>query len=905
MPEIGQSLSHYSIVEKIGKGGMGEVYRAKDQVLGRDVAIKVLPEEFAKDADRVARFQREAKLLASLNHSNIASIYGLEEAGGTSFLVMELVEGQTLADRIKAGAIPVEESLKLALQIAEALEAAHEKGVIHRDLKPANIKVTPDGKVKVLDFGLAKAFAGDQAEVNLSHSPTLSYTATQQGVILGTAAYMSPEQAKGKTVDKRADIWAFGAVLFEMLTGRPAFPGDEVSEILASVIKGDVNLDLLPANVHPRVREVVTRCLQKDLRSRYSDIADVRYEIELVIADPVGLLEKPIMDVGLGIRMRLLLPWMAIAIVLAASVTGVAVWNLKPMPAPERRQVIRFDYDLPESQQFVNIGHPFLAISPDGSKFAYNTAGGLYLRSMNEPVARLILGPDKDPRQPFFSRDGQWVGYWSGAENQLKKISVSGGVPVTIANASNPVLPSWCMDDTIVYCQFGTNKIMRVAANGGEPELLCEAEGNKIFAPQILPGGKFVLYSQLDGSEFRIMVQSLKTGQCKSLMPMQGTVSRYLPTGHIVYMVGHDLFAVPFDPVRLEMIGRPVCLVEGILWTGSTAAPQYAISDSGTLVYAMGMENAAALARTLVWVNREGQSEPVAAPSNIYDDPKISPDGSKVALTINTGGNLDIHVFDFNRGILSRLTSNRSIERYPVWTPDGNHISFTSNRDGVFAVYCKAFDGTGKDEKLGSTPDRFLFPWAFSSDGKTLVVSEPMGGLIKWDIGTLSVERNHTPNLLLHEDYSVFQPKISPDGRWIAYAADESGKDIVELYVRPFPEVGKSKWQVSTGGGHSPLWSPDGQELYFRNGDAVMAVRVKTKPAFSLETPKILFRGTYLSSAFLAGNWSFSTWDISPDGKRFLMIKEAEPDTAGTGGLRKINIVLNWTEELKQRVPVK
>src|SRR5512135_3225178 len=285
MPEIGQNLSHYSITEKIGKGGMGEVYRAKDSKLGRDVAIKVLPEEFARDADRVARFQREAKLLASFNHPNIAAIYGLEESGETNFLVLELVEGETLADRIKAGPIPVEESLKLALQIAEALEAAHEKGVIHRDLKPANIKVTPDGKVKVLDFGLAKAYAGDQ-EVNLSNSPTLSNAATQQGVILGTAAYMSPEQAKGKSVDKRTDVWAFGCLLFEMLTGQAAFQAEEVTEILAAVVKGGANLDLLPANIHPRVQEVITRCLQKDLKRRYSTITDARYEIEQALADP-------------------------------------------------------------------------------------------------------------------------------------------------------------------------------------------------------------------------------------------------------------------------------------------------------------------------------------------------------------------------------------------------------------------------------------------------------------------------------------------------------------------------------------------------------------------------------------------------------------------------------------------
>jgi serine/threonine protein kinase len=366
MAEIGQSISHYSIVEKIGKGGMGEVFRAKDQKLGREVAIKVLPEEFARDMDRIARFQREAKLLASLNHTNIAAIYGLEESVGTSFLVLELVEGETLADRLKRGPIAVEESLKLALQIAEALEAAHEKGVIHRDLKPSNIKVTPDGKVKVLDFGLAKAYAGDQ-EVNLSNSPTLSDAVTHLGVILGTAAYMSPEQARGKSVDKRADIWAFGAVLYEMLTGQAAFQGEDVTEILAAVVKGGANLDLLPKNIHPRVREVIVRCLQKDIRKRYQGIADARYEIEQALADPGGVLVKPVAVAKSRKHVRVGLSWIAAIFILGLIIAGLVVWKLKPS---EPRQVMQFEYELPEGQQLTD-----LAVSPDGKELFYRNGG--------------------------------------------------------------------------------------------------------------------------------------------------------------------------------------------------------------------------------------------------------------------------------------------------------------------------------------------------------------------------------------------------------------------------------------------------------------------------------------------------------------------------------------------------
>ena len=385
MPEIGQSLSHYSLVDKIGKGGMGEVFRAKDQKLGRDVAIKVLPEEFARDADRVARFQREAKLLASLNHPNIAAIYGLEESGGTQFLVLELVEGDTLADRIRAGPIPAEESLKLALQIAEALEAAHEKGVIHRDLKPANIKVTPDGKAKVLDFGLAKAYANNREEVNLSNSPTLSDAVTQQGVILGTAAYMSPEQARGKAVDKKADIWAFGCVLFEMLAGRTAFSGKDVTDILAAVIRAEPEWNSLPANLHGRLREVLERCLKKDAKDRYHDISDVRADIQRVLTDPSGVLIQPVIALQPQKKLRTILSWLA-ALFLAAILTGVAVWRWKPA---EPREVVRFEYELPEGQQFSNLDYPVLAVSPDGRKLVYSTTNGLYLRSLGESTAKL------------------------------------------------------------------------------------------------------------------------------------------------------------------------------------------------------------------------------------------------------------------------------------------------------------------------------------------------------------------------------------------------------------------------------------------------------------------------------------------------------------------------------------
>jgi Tol biopolymer transport system component len=899
MSMIGKTLAHYEITSQLGKGGMGEVYQAKDRKLGRDVAIKVLPEEFARDTDRVARFQREAKLLASLNHPNIAAIHGLEESGGIQFLVLELVEGQTLADRIKAGPVPVEEALKLALQIAEALEAAHEKGVIHRDLKPANIKVTPEGKVKVLDFGLAKAYAGDREEVNLSNSPTLSDAATQQGVILGTAAYMSPEQARGKTVDKRADIWAFGAVLFEMLTGQAAFQGEDVTEILAAVVKGGADLDLLPANLHPRVREVITRCLQRDLRRRYSTITDARYEIEQALADPGGVLVQQATAVKPRRKLRLGLPWVAAVFISGLIVAGVAVWKMKPT---EPRQVMRFEYELPEGQQLSGGTVPNLAVSPDGKQFVYGTTKGLYLRSADELAAKPIVGTEGETRQPIFSPDGKWIAYISQADRKLKKVAVTGGAPVALCDITSFLGASWSADDTIMY---GTMQgaIMRISANGGTPEPFVKSKANYLVGPQILPGGKSVLYSAADAglTHPRIMVQSLKSGETKELCA--GVLPRYLPTGHIIHRLPNNsnIFAISFALDRLQVVGGSVPVVEGV--------SQAAVSDAGTLAFITGTTSAAAPAQhTLVWVDRKGKEEAIAAPPNTYGQPKISPDGTRVALSVGPLLNEDIWIWDIVRKTLTRLTFDKTRELVAIWTPDSKRIIYWSNHEDASngGIYWKPADGTGGAEKLGSAPDRQAFPYSLSSDGKTLLTQEVVT-MTNLDIGMLSMEADHKRKELLQSEYEEAQPMISPDGRWMAYASNEAtGVSLkTDIYVRPFPEVSKGKWQVSTSGGSCPLWSPDGRELFYLSADnSVMAVAVETKPTISFGTPKMLFKSTYLGLTSASG----TPWDIHPDGKRFLMIKPSAPTAATPGAATprpKINIVLNWFEELKQRVPGK
>jgi serine/threonine protein kinase len=877
MSMIGKTLAHYEITSQLGKGGMGEVYQAKDRKLGRDVAIKVLPEEFARDADRVSRFQREAKLLASLNHPNIAAIYGLEESSGTNFLVLELVGGDTLADRIKAGPIPVEEALKLALQIAEALEAAHEKGVIHRDLKPANIKVTPEGKVKVLDFGLAKAFAGDQADVNSSKSPTLSHLATQQGVILGTAGYMSPEQAKGKTVDKRADIWAFGVVLFEMLTGRQLFTGETVSENLAAVLMKEPDFSTLLPTLHPRIRLLLERCLEKEVKNRYGSINDARVDIQKALADPSGVFAQPVSAVESRMKLRTVLPWVAAVVVLSV-VAGVVGWKLKP---PEPRQVMRFFFELPKDQQFSGLFERALAVSPDGRKFIYSTSAGLCLYSMDEMEAKLISGTGGNSQRPFFSPDGKWVGYLSSTDKKLKKFAIRGGAPVTLADAIPYGSINWGADDTIVFGQGGKG-IMRISANGGIPEVIVKAEKNEsIIHPQILPDGKSVLFSRDNPKPAKVMVQSLKSGERRELFA--GDTARYLPTGHIVYGLGNNIYAIPFDLNALKVTSGPVSLVEGVLRAGG--APQYAVSESGTLVYIPATSNVNG--RTLVWVDRKGNEEPLEAPPDLYTNPRISPDKTKVALHVSrAGGGSNIWIWDLVRPTLTRLTFGAAIDSFPLWTHNSKRIVFASFRkDGLYAVYWRASNGTGEDELLCSVPDRSIIPTSWA-DAKTLVFyTMPAKGVATSDdIGKLSIEGDHKWNLLLHQKYNENQPQVSPDRRWMAYVSNESGKN--EVYVRPYPEVDKERSQVSTSGGTNPLWSSDGRELFYVGSGSIMAVSIKTEPTFILGTPTPLFPNVYEGG-----------WDIWPDGKRFLMIKREAP--------HKINIVVNSFEELKQRVPSK
>jgi eukaryotic-like serine/threonine-protein kinase len=883
----GTRLGLYEIASLIGAGGMGEVYRAHDTRLNRDVALKVLPEALAHDMQRMARFEREAKLLASLNHPNIAAIYGFEESGPIRALVMELVEGPTLAERIAAGPMPLDQALPIARQVADAVEYAHDKNVIHRDLKPANIKVKEDGTVKVLDFGLAKALSDDPTERDMSNSPTLSMAATRQGVILGTAAYMAPEQARGKTADRRADIWAFGVVLYEMLTGKRAFEGEDVSLILAAVMKSEPDWESLPADLPPAVRLVLRRCLQKDPKQRLQAIGDVRLAMEGAFETSTFAPAKPTVPADVRTLGRPALLLSIGTAVLTAVLTGIAAWMLWSTPLP--RPLSRFGYDLPQDHQFRNTGRVVMALSPDGSRFVYNAAQGLYLRSMDQLEARLIPGTEAALSNPFFSPDGQWVGYFQ--VNQLKKIAISGGAPVTICAATNPFSVSWGPDNTILFSQ--AEGILRVSADGGTPELVIKSgEGERLDGPQLLPGSEWVLFAvrKTTWDEARIVVQSLKTQERRDVW-QGGSDARYLPTGHIVYALGGDLFAIPFNLGSLKVNGGPVPLVQGVLRANATAGANYGVSEDGAMVYVSG--GAGVGTQSLVWLDRAGKEEAINAPPRGYIYPRISPDSTRVALDVRDREN-DIVVWDLRRETLTRFTPTPEGEHYPAWTRDSQRLAYATLPSGI---QWKAADGSGVAESIGKAANSEQDPYFFTPDGKQLVYRQTDRGLT--DVGMVSVEGDSDPVWLLESQFVEGNAELSPDGRWMAYESNESGDR--EIYVRPFPNVNEGLHQVSGEGGIQPVWSRDGRELfYLQPGQPyrLMAAPVRTGTTFDSGSPRALFDWTYPEPG--PGG---RTYDVSADGRRFLALKAFAGSAGADVPPPRIIVVQNWLEDLKQRVP--
>ncbi len=891
---IGQSIAHYRVTAKLGAGGMGEVYRASDMKLGRDVALKVLPAAFASDAERMARFEREAQVLASLNHPNIAAIYGLEESHGIRALVMELVEGPTLADRIAAGALPVQEALHLADEIAAALEAAHEKGIVHRDLKPANVKAAPEGVTKVLDFGLAKALAGDGAEGDTSNSPTLTSPATRHGMILGTAAYMSPEQARGRKVDRRADIWSFGCVLYEMLTRKQGFGGDTVTDILAAVVRAEPDWNALPMETPPQIRQLLRRCLEKDPKRRLRDIGEARVVFEELRAGPSSTMAMPAaQDADAPRAWRKVLPW-ALASVLAAALI-FSVWSSWRKPEVNARPHSRVAVVLPPMDSLGTRTGLAVALSPDGSRMVYvgRRAGtyALYLREMDQLEAKAIPGTE-GAYNPFFSPDGQWIGFFT--IEKLKKVSIQGGPVLALCEvheAQSGGGGAWAPDDTIYFAGSRTGGISRVSAAGGVAEVVTRPDPKKGEHshrwPSVLPGGQAILFVSETGSSFedaRIAVLSLKSGEIKRLNQI-GSGPHYASTGHLVYARSGSLLAAPFDLATLDVTGPPVPLVENVATNSGSGASHFSISDDGWLAYVPG--SGGEDQRSLVWVDRKGVSSPMLDTQRPFEDLALSPDARQLALTVE-GATWNIWTYDLIRGTLTRLTFVED-NRDPVWTPDGKRIVFGTFRKSQYGLFWKAADGSGAEERL-TLSDNWQWPTSITPDGKALCYSErdPNNGM---DIWILPLEGERKPRLFLQTPYAEWGGMFSPDGRWLAYWSNESGRD--EVYVQAYPGPG-GKWQVSTEGGSRPVWSKNGRELFYPVGEKIMVADIEAGAVLKIGKPRVLFEGRFWDNA---GHF----YAITPNGTKFVMLKENEQQSTAT----QINVVLNWFDELERRVPGK
>jgi serine/threonine-protein kinase len=900
----GTRVGPFEVGAQIGVGGMGEVYRAKDTNLGRDVAIKVLPEEFAHDPERVARFEREAKTLASLNHLNIAIIHGLEKAGGVFALVMELVEGPTLADRIASGAIPIDEAFTIARQICEALEAAHEHGIVHRDLKPANIKLRPDGVIKVLDFGLAKALASESGTASgvLSRSPTITspIPMTRAGVLLGTAAYMSPEQAKGRSADKRSDMWAFGCVLYEMLTGKRAFEAEDVSETLAAVLRDEPDWTALPQGTPAPIWRLLRHCLAKDPKRRIGDASIARIEVDDVQSEPQVIDRRE--QAARADRMHV--ARVVAAAVVTLAVAGAMLWMFKLAGGPSPR-LARFPIALPAGQRFSSPGHRPLALSPDGAVIVYTANEQLYVRPIDQLEAVAIRGTagagPTAARGAFFSPDGQWVGFWQGG--QFKKVPIAGGAPVVVCSAQNPWGASWTTDNTILYGQ-GAQGIWRVSDDGGTPENVVKVDAGQIAsAPQMLPGGRAILFTlfSADRETHQIVVQSLDTGELR-VVADAGTDARYVPTGHLVYALAGTLLAVPFDAAALTARGGPVPLVDPVAMSPDRSMAYFAVSDDGVLAYVPSDASGGVEDRTLVWVDRQGRETPIKGmPNRRYTQPRLSPDGTRIALVAQEQNNDDIWIWDLARENLARLTTGRESDQDPLWTPDGKSVIFSSGAAGGLGprnLFRRTADGTGAVDQL--THDALAVPKALTADGRGLVfiaIREPGGpasGGDRGDVMLLPLAGDRRPLALVETPFSETNAELSPDGRWLAYQSDESG--AAEIFVRPFPNVEVSKWLVARGS--RPVWAGNSRELFYLSANALMSVLVTTGSTISFGKPVKLFEGPYFFG--FAGR----AFDTTRDGHRFLMLK-ANAAAGDPSRAARFVVVLNWFEELKRRVPAK
>jgi Tol biopolymer transport system component len=872
---IGSRLAHYEIKRHLGTGGMGEVYEANDSKLGRSVAIKLLPEAFSHDSDRVSRFKREARVLASLNHPNIAAIYGLEESGGRKFLVMELVPGETLAEKIKRGAIPLAETLGIATQITNALEVAHEKSVVHRDLKPANVKITPEGVVKVLDFGLAKAYAPDPTEVSLTNSPTLTAMATQKGVILGTAAYMSPEQAKGKDVDRRTDIFAFGAVLYEMLTGRAAFDGEDVQDIIGAVLKSEPDFRRLPAGTPPSLHRLLRRTMQKDARQRLGDIRDARIEIEEAKTEGNGSVTSS--------RRGARLAWiasLAIAAVLMVALAILAVRHLRETP-PLSPAEMRVEISTPSTTAPLHF-----ALSPDGRHLVFVASGGgsqgLWLRALDKSEAQPLARTD-GAEFPFWSADSRSIGFFSS--DKLFRMDIGGGPPQFLAAVSERggLGGAWNADGTILFAPKSTGPLFRIAASGGEPVAVTMLDPPRQLGhrfPKFLPDGRHFLFYAVGSSEASsIYLGSIDGGKPRKLTAADAS-GAYLHPGWVVFVQQGALVARRLDIVRGELVGDPVTLADPVGYdAGFSLLSGLSVSDDGRIAYRVsGVPQ-------LTWLDRAGKAVGVGGGPDAHGlvFPELSPDGQSVAGQRAVQNNADVWLLDLVRGGFTRFTFDPALDGAPLWSPDGTRIAFDSNRKGAFNLYLKPLSGARTEELLLETANNKI-PQDWSKDGRFLLYREvdrkSNGDL--WALEMTGSERK--PHVVINTPFEERNGQFSPDGRWVAYETNESGR--FEIVVQPFPDP-RGKWQVSTNGGAEPRWRADAKELYFIAPDGnLMAVSVVASGStFEAGKSEILFP-TQIRTTSVTG--IRPQYAVSRDG-RFLINQAAQKSSSAP-----IMLILNW-----------
>ena len=907
----GARLGPYEILSAIGAGGMGEVYRARDARLNRDVAIKILPDLFAADGERVARFQREAQVLASLNHPHIAQIYGIEKELERTALVLEFVDGPTLSDRIRQGPVSVNEAVAIARQIAEALEAAHENGIVHRDLKPANIKLTQDGAVKVLDFGLAKALEHGTSDSShlMSQSPTITSPAmaTHAGIILGTAVYMSPEQAKGKPADKRSDIWAFGCVLYEMLTGKRAFDGEDLTDVVAAVVRGDPDWAAIPAEVPAHIRTLLKGCLEKDRKARLGDIAVVRYLLEQAPATPARADAAAIAPPHAR-------PWMWMSATAAAVLISVAslalawtMWHGEDESRPPMRVTAEIGADV----SLVDALGASAILSPDGMTLVFvgaeNTASSslsLYVRRLDQLRATPMAGTE-GALQPFFSPDGRWIAFFSGGK--LKKIAVTGGAAVTLCDAPLGRGGTWTDDGSIIFTPTSSpgTTLLRVSAEGGTPEKFLDMARDEVAQrwPQALPGAKAVIFTSaknlgnFDAAE--IVAQLLPKGERKVLVN-GGYYGRYVSSGHLLYFRERTLFAAPFDLDRLEVTGPAVPAVEGVRSNSSSGTAQFDVSRDGTLSYVAG--GATADSTPIRWLDRSGQLSMMRNTPSNWSNPSFSPDGRLLAIDIHDGTQSDIWIYDWERDTLSRRTFNNSDDARPVWSPDGKRIAFASRRDGgsAFNLYWQRADGTGEAERLTTTKS-MQYPSSFHPSGRYLAFMESMAG--PSDVMVLPIEGDEktgwkpgTPTAILKAPYSESSAMFSPDGRWFAYLSNEGGRN--DVFVQPFPGPG-GKYQISSGAADDPSWSRTAPELFFLN---TSDLRLMMMPYRVEGSTFVAGKPVQLSEMRILGRPRPPSrdLDVHPDGKRFVV---AGADTDSGQKLDRVVLVFNFFDELRRIAP--